>query len=116
MGLGVVLWHPEVGLVEDGKVDGVADVLEDVTEGVLVLLTGEALGKLEVDFGEVHAHGLRDHSFEESVGEVEAQTVALVGSGRLELTGVDTVDVEGDPVFAVSLMVEILMNGLMHSL
>jgi hypothetical protein len=59
---------------------------------------------------------LWDESLEEFESEVEADAVTFAGTGALESATVDTVDVEGDPVFAVSLMVEILMNGLMHSL
>lgn len=55
--------HLEVGFAVFWLVHLVADELEDVSESFLVLDALGSLGQLEVNLGEVHAHGLRNESF-----------------------------------------------------
>ena len=56
-----------------------------------------------------------DESLEEFESEVEADAVTFAGTGALESATVDTIDVEGDPVFGIVSMVEVLMDGLVNS-
>ena len=93
------------GLVVDGLVDLVADELEELSEGLLILGSGLTFGQLEVNLSEVHADRPRSELFKELVGEVQAQAVAFVSSGGLELISVDTVDVETDPVLGLAWLV-----------
>lgn len=93
-----------------------ANEFEELSESGFVIVSLLTAGQFEIDFGEVHTKGLWDESLEEFESEVEADAVTFACTSALESATVDTVDVEGDPVFGLILMVEILMNGLVHSL
>jgi len=93
---GIVLW----------LVDLVADELEQFLEGVLIRFPLDSLRQIEVNFGEVHAERLWHNALEQLVSKVELDTISFVGSGGLEVSRVDSIDVEGDPVLGLVLLVE----------
>jgi hypothetical protein len=93
-----------------------ANEFEKLSESGFVIVSGCTAGQFKIDFGEVHADGLWNESLEEFESEIEADTISFSGSSALESATVNSIDIERDPVFALSLMVEILMNGLMHNI
>jgi len=93
-----------------------ANEFEKLSESGFIVVSGCAAGQFEVNFGEVHAHGLWNESLEEFESEVKADAVSFSGTCALEGFTVNSIDIEGDPVFAFSLMVKVLMNSLVHHL
>lgn len=85
--------------------------LEEFAEGLLVVVSLQALRHLEVDLAEVHAHRVGRELLEELVHELDAHAVPHGPGGRLELEGVERVHVEGDPVvLGVVLALEIVLE------
>ena len=89
-------------------------VLKKFTEGLLVVVSLQALRHLKVDFAEVHTHWIWCELLEELVHEFDAYTVSHRPGGRLELKGIESVNVEWDPVvlfaFILEIVVEVVAN------
>jgi hypothetical protein len=90
-------------------------VLKKLAEGLLIVVSLQALRHLKVDFAEVHTHRVWCELFEELVHEFDAYTVSHGPGGRLEFQGVESVNVEGDPVvllvlFTLEIVLEVVAN------
>ena len=90
-------------------------VLKKLAEGLLIVVSLQALRHLTVDFAEVHAHRVWCELFEELVHEFDAYTVSHGPGGRLEFQGVESVNVEGDSVvllvlFTLEIVLEVVAN------
>jgi len=87
------------------------DELKELSECLLVFQALFSASELKIDFGEVHAYCLGNHALEELVHEIELEAISFVSACAEELRGVNTINVEGDPVLAFSsLMVKVTMN------
>jgi len=93
-----------------------ANEFEKLSESGFIIVSGCAAGQFKIDFGEVHADGLWNKSLKHFESKVKADTISFSGSSTLESTTVNSIDIERDPVFALIIMVEILMNGLVHNI
>lgn len=95
----------------------VTNEFEKLSEGGLIILSCLTGCQLKVNFSEVHAETFWNESFEEFVSKLEADSISFCSSGALEGTSVNAVDVEGDPVLALSigLVVEVLINSLVNA-
>ena len=91
-----------------------ANEFEKLSESGFIVVSGLAACQFEVDFGEVHADCLWNESLEKFHSEVKLDTTSFSGTSALERCTVNSIDIERDPVFALSLMVEVMMNSLMH--
>ena len=96
------------------KVNLVANEFEQFSESGFVVLSSLSIGKFEVHFGEVHTDGLWNESLEHFESKFKTDTISFGGSCALESFSVNTIDVERNPVFGVSLMVEVLVNCFVH--
>ena len=92
-----------------------ADEFEKLSESSFVVVSGLAVSQFEVHFGEVHVDGLWDESLEHLECEVEVDAVTFSGTSACKSFTVNSIDVEGDPVFGIVSMVEVLMDGLVNS-
>ena len=94
-----------------------ANEFEKLSESGFIIVSGCAAGQFKINFGEVHADGLWNKSLEHFECEFETDTISFSGSSALESATVNSIDIKRDPVFALLiLMVEILMNGLVHNI
>ena len=93
-----------------------ANMLKKLSESSFIIVSGLAVGQFEINFGEVHAQGLWNESLEKFESEIKADAVSFSGTSALERATINSIDIEGDPVFAFSLMVKVLMNSLVHHL
>jgi len=93
-----------------------ADEFEKLSECSFVVVSSLTVSQFEVHFGEVHADGLWDESFEHLECKIKVDAVTFSGTSALESFTVNSIDVEGDPVFAIVGVVEVLMNGSVNSL
>ena len=90
-------------------------VLKKLAEGLLIVVSLQALRHLKVDFAEVHTHRVWCELFEELVHEFDAYAVSHRPGGRLEFKGIESVNVEGDPVvlfvlFTLEVVLEVIAN------
>lgn len=85
-----------------GNVDTVADQLEQVPKRFLIVHPLVEVGsEFEVHLSKVHTHGLVGKVLEEGLYEIEAKSILLSSACGLEALGIDTIDVERDPVVLV---------------
>lgn len=92
----------------------VAYEFKHFSEGLLIVLSGLAFAQFEVNLGEVHTDGSWDESLEKFVSEINLHAVVFWGSSAGEFASVNSVDVEGDPVFGeVASVAEVLLDVLM---
>ena len=70
----------------------------------------QALRHLKVDFAEIHTHWIWCELLEELVHKFNAYTVSHRPGGRLELKGIKSVNVEGDPVVLFAFILEIVVE------
>lgn len=91
-----------------------ANEFEELSESGFIVVSGLAACQFEVDFGEVHTDCLWNESLEKFHSEVELDTLSFTCTSALERCTINSIDIERDPVFALSLMVEVVMNSLVH--
>lgn len=91
-----------------------ANEFEQFSESGFVVVSLLTVGKFEVHFGEVHTNGLWNESLEKFESKFKTDSIAFGGSSALESFTVNTVDVERNPVFGLSLMIEVLVNCFVH--
>lgn len=72
----------------------VADELKELSECLLISLTGKSVGKSEVDFSEVHADRHRSYSCEQVAYEVESKPISFSCTSRPKLCRINGVDIE----------------------
>jgi hypothetical protein len=97
-------------LLVHGHVDLVTDELEELSEGLLVVLANLACSKLKVNLSQVHTNSSWCEFFEKLVGEIKRKTVSFSSSSGSELSCVNGVNVKGDPVLGVFIVVEVLVH------
>jgi hypothetical protein len=72
----------------------VADELKQFSESLLVISSLLTFCEFEINFCEVHSDCSWGKSFEELVGKVKLDTVAFSCSCGLELSSIDTINIE----------------------
>ena len=92
----------------------VANEFDQCSDSGFVVVSLLTVGKFEVHFGEVHTNGLWNESLEKFESKFKTDSIAFGGSSALESFTVNTVDVERNPVFGLSLMIEVLVNCFVH--
>jgi len=93
-----------------------ANEFEELSEGGLVVVSCLSVSQFEVNLGEVHANCLWDESLKEFESEIKTDSISLSGTCALESSAINAIDIEGDPVFAIGLMAEVLVNDFVHAL
>jgi len=81
-----------IGLVMDRSrlIDAVADQFQEVFERLLIFdFFFNRLGKLKVDFSEVHSDGLWSHLLEEIFDKVEGEAVFLGSASGTEALSIN---------------------------